>query len=329
MKKVLAFVLATLPAALGLGQSLVPARLVSVSTNAWTNLSPSAATLQPTLDWIDANWRKDLFGAQVSLHSSNWIALTRPYGDFTSSVPAVVSSQEAFDAADAWLAGLFEPDQFFFLRDESLSVRDNWSVERTTWTNSSIPPDAWPTNVSPTNQVVVFRHPPFVAADGVIFPAFVTKEEFYAVLNSLGFANFFAFSPSDGTYGASNAPPSNASVQTWKVPDGLNPTNGQTVAAYLWGAGGTEPDGIPLSIDVLGGAGGYAQAEFVVVDPEVYGDYPTNLAYVTTSSCVYEFPPSAPPPYLQIAARPAVPLGTARFLPEEPTCTQNTVFVVT
>lgn len=40
-----------------LAQTLMPARQVSVSTNAWTNLSPSAATAQAALDWADANWR--------------------------------------------------------------------------------------------------------------------------------------------------------------------------------------------------------------------------------------------------------------------------------
>ena len=69
MKKVLAFVLATLPAALGLGQSLVPARLVSASTNAWTNLVPSAATAQSSFDWIDANWWDG------SVSTSEWAAI--------------------------------------------------------------------------------------------------------------------------------------------------------------------------------------------------------------------------------------------------------------
>ena len=70
-------------------QTLLPARQVSVSTNlpAWANLSPSAATLQLTLDWIDANWMR--------IDASAWTAIPTN----------LTAAQEVF----TWLDGNLRP----------------------------------------------------------------------------------------------------------------------------------------------------------------------------------------------------------------------------
>ena len=66
-------------------QTPLPARQVSVSTNAWTSLSPSAATAQAALDFIDANWQPDLV-------VSNWSFLA----------PSGTTAQATFDFLDGY-----------------------------------------------------------------------------------------------------------------------------------------------------------------------------------------------------------------------------------
>ena len=89
MKIVVAALVLFSMAVASFGQTLVPARLTAVSTNAWTNVSPSAATAQAALDWVDANWEPDLVTA-------NWLFLD----------PAEDTAQSAFDWLDAWFASM-------------------------------------------------------------------------------------------------------------------------------------------------------------------------------------------------------------------------------
>ena len=118
MKIVVAALVMFSMAVASFGQTLVPARLTAVSTNAWTNVSPSAATAQAALDWVDANWWDGVVDTSewatieaelptvqgaldwidanlvVSLATNGWVMIA----------PTATTSQAAFDSVDAILA---------------------------------------------------------------------------------------------------------------------------------------------------------------------------------------------------------------------------------
>jgi hypothetical protein len=122
-----------------------------------------------------------------------------------------------------------------------------------------------------TNRTLVITHPNYVTMDGIMFPVFVTKEEFYATLNALGFANVDWFTHTDGTYGSSDTPPNNTSVQTYTIASQL--VTGQVIGVHCWGGG--------ASLGEQGyAAGGYSYGELTVVTSAEYLAS-TNASYVT------------------------------------------------
>ena len=282
--------------ALAFGQQKIPASLISVDTNNLQNFvlteslytnSASADrvryTAQHLFDWVDDNWPEipELAASNLTAASSNWTALLRPYGDTTSSVPAATNVQAVLDSADDWLAGLlgalqeiptFEPDTFYFMRDTNMTSESNWEVVRTNWgyATSTWESVVMPTNAAPTNEAVFFIHPPFIVADDVMFPDVLYKEEFYSILNQLGFANYDSYTYySSDVYGSASAPPTNNSVfllseaTYWQIPGDELVKEGQVVRAHLWGGGGAF------------GGGGYTYGDFVLVSPSYFE---TNMA---------------------------------------------------
>ena len=257
-------------------------------------LSRYRYSLQHLADWVDDNWQPPL--------QTNWTVL----------LPTQATAQATFNCLDGLLAGwgatnglmrgtniysfTFNPtnktwyppadlvgvENLSFLSDTSLAADDPWGVEIATngyWDTNEL---AWTTNALGTNTVAFISHPPFIVGDDVQFPSFVTKEEFYAILNSMGFANFDWFTydaDHPSVYGSAASPPTNNAVfaatntASWAVPDSLS--EGQVIRVHLWGGGGYD--------NVAKGApGGYAYGDFVVVDPTNYVS--ANPYMVTTNS---------------------------------------------
>ena len=271
-------------------QGLVPARLVSAETSGFSNLSPQYATVQSALGWIDDNW-------DPRPAASSWLFLPTN----------AATSQLVFNFLDTWFvsmgasngllrgtnivgaaftngqweiaaAAAFAPDSYWFARDTNLTSASNWEIARTTWALSGVESNLWPTNVTGTNMVSLFTHPPFVVADDIMFPNFVTKEEFYDTLNAMGFANVVSFTYDSDKYGSADSPPTNGAVQLWTVPEDL--TDGQEIGVYLWGGGGR--------YDKSCGVGGYAYGTLIVSNAADLSD----PRYVTTGMvlCVHVGP---------------------------------------
>lgn len=249
-------------------QTPLPARQVSVSTNAWTNLAPTASTAQATFDFVDANWQSDLV-------VSNWSFLA----------PSGTTAQATFDWIDGYAgtngllrgtnifgfsfsngvwrspADLVGVENFAFVRDTNLTSASGWGVKIVTNAAWYAETESWTTNAALTNLtftnvVAFFAYPPFIVADDVMFPSFVTKEEFYATLNSMGFATYDGYTYVSTNYGsASNVLP-NEGYQYWDVPSGLS--TGQVIGVHCWGGGGA--DGFVGA----GGVGGYSYGELIV-----------------------------------------------------------------
>lgn len=172
--------------------------------------------------------------------------------------PILELIQEMYDAMENLENGLPEPDSFYFECDTNMTAAAGWSATRTTWGESGIEPAMWSGGATSNGPVVIVKYPPFIVADDVMFPSFVTKEEFYAILNQMGFANYDSYTAETGSYASP--------WQAWTIPPNL--TVGQVISVHLWGAGG-------------GAAGGYARGDLVVVDPTNYATVGTNAWAVT------------------------------------------------
>ena len=122
-------------------QTLLPARQVSVSTNAWTNLVPSAATLQPTLDWIDANWMRIDASAWTAIPTNpataqealdwidgNWDSVSTNSWTFIS--PAAATGQASLDFLDSWFSSSGAANGFLVGTNIANAV---WNPTSKTW----------------------------------------------------------------------------------------------------------------------------------------------------------------------------------------------------
>lgn len=96
-------------------QTLVPARQVSASTNAWTKIAQTQATAQAAFDWVDANW--------MAVDPSAWVSLPTNAND----------AQAALDWIDgAW--GAANTNAWFFMDPTSATFQatfdwlDGWFV---------------------------------------------------------------------------------------------------------------------------------------------------------------------------------------------------------
>ena len=188
---------------------------------------------------------------------------------------------EMQEMLDALSAGLI--DGFDFISDSELTSVDGWSVAiQTNWnydlnmveTNWSLDPAS--------NVVAVFSHPPFIVADDILFPSFVSKEEFYSTLNSMGFANYFSYTYVDtNAYGSASVPPVTVSMQSWTVPASLSV--GQRIRAHLWGGGGDIPG-------ASSGSGGYTWADFVVLGTNAVTNIVTNVVGTATNITTNVYP---------------------------------------
>lgn len=264
------------------GQAKVPASLVSVSTNDFQNFAlmeslygtsaPTGRvqyTAQHLFDWLDDNW------ADASITSSNWYFLSptaetaQAVFDFidANSMPGTNIAGFAFNPTNkSWTppAAVAYADHYASVVDTNLTGASNWYVR--VWTNWDAATNGvngnWSTSAV-TNVTAVFYHPAYVTADGIMFPSFVTKEEFYAILNELDFANVAWFTYLAGSYGGSNAVPSNENMQYWDVPASDLVTTGQVISVHCWGAN----------------KGGYAYGELVVVPANEFDS--TNPSHVT------------------------------------------------
>jgi hypothetical protein len=285
MKRLLILALTLMTGSLCFAQNRVPASWTSVETNGWESLAPTSLTVQSVFDWLDENWQPDLV-------TTSWLFLD----------PAEDTAQSTFDWLDAYVGtnglmrgtnifgftftnGVWTPpadlvgvENFAFVRDTNLTSTSAWGVELVADASWDTETESWLDDGAGTNTVAFISHPPFVTADGINFPSFVTKEEFYGILNSMGFANFDAYTyVADNAlvYGGSDAPPDNAVIELdedafWVVPEGL--VEGQVIGVHLWGGGG---DGS------LGGPGGYTYGELVVVTNA--GNYTSAVPYHVTN----------------------------------------------
>lgn len=259
----------TLPFTAQAALDWIDANWPALSSSGWSNIDPDEDTVQAVFDWIDENWQPDLV-------TTNWLFLD----------PSEDTSQSTFDWLDDWFVsmgasngflrgtnifgftfadGVWTPpdelvgvENFAFVRDTNLTSTSAWGVEVVSNASWDAEAGSWVDDGSGTNTVAFFSHPPFVTADGINFPSFVTKEEFYDTLNAMGFANYDSYTAETGSY--------ESPWQAWAVPPNL--TVGQVISVHLWGAGG-------------GAAGGYARGDLVVVDPTNYATVGTNAWAVT------------------------------------------------
>jgi len=273
----------TLPFTAQLALDWIDANWPAFSSSGWSNIDPDEDTVASVFEWLDDNWQPDLV-------TTNWLFLD----------PAEDTAQSTFDWLDAYAGtnglmpgtnivgftlsnGVWTPpddlvgvENFSFVRDTNLTSTSAWGVEVVSNASWDAETGSWLNDDAGTNAVAFISHPPFVTADGINFPPFVTKEEFYGILNSMGFANVFGFTyEDDASYlGATPGAPVNADVQFWTVPADLVP--GQKITAHLWGGGGHGG----------GKVGGYTWGDFVVVRP---ADFTNSVPYQVTNNMVLRF----------------------------------------
>jgi hypothetical protein len=208
-------------------QTKLPAKQVTVDSSSWNNINPATNTAQSVFDFLDTEGLGGSggYGTNTYVNPATWQQILQ-----TPSIPTGTVVQ----------AG--NTTNFVFV----------------SWSNSYWSTDIV-TNWNGLETFVEFdgnktayrvRHPDFVVQDNIQFPSFVTKEEFYATLNTLGFANYDPYTFfSTNVYGSPSLPPTNNSVfldqeaTYWTVPGTNLVSAGQVIRVHLWGAGNADSSG--------------------------------------------------------------------------------------
>lgn len=288
-------------------QTLLPARQVSVSTNAFTNLSPAVATAQSTFEAIDqsslalsvavasntaavASNTASLSAVVPLVQSNN--ALVVSNAALVSTMSGVVSSNAATMAYNArannWnftntLLSVFldlfanTNDSYRVILDRPAFTSNYLAAIALNDTNALTMPGLY-SNMYARLDTLFSNHfttvvVPFVDGGDSTNATLIysVRNEVLNILAEFGYVSYTAFGFQPDTYFSD--------FQTFTVPEATNAPVGTEFMVRLWGGGGSGN---------YSGAGGYTTGIVTVVSQEVYSaQASTNPAVVTNGQPIY------------------------------------------